>query len=79
MSTSERMISKPRLGLPTQFELDRGGAQSEVSGKIGMSGFLNQMVRFWPILPSPATSAGDRDRANLHSSGVWVREGKDHG
>jgi hypothetical protein len=46
MSTSERVTSDPRLGLPKRFELDRSGAQSEVSGKTGVSGFPKQMVQF---------------------------------
>jgi hypothetical protein len=45
--TSERMTSKPHLGSPARFELDRAGAQSEVSGKIEVFGFPNRIVRFW--------------------------------
>jgi hypothetical protein len=33
MSTSKRVTSESHLGSPTWFELDRFGAQSEVSGK----------------------------------------------
>jgi hypothetical protein len=33
---------------------------------------------FGRIQPSPTACAGDGDTANLHLSGVWVREGKDH-
>jgi hypothetical protein len=78
-SPSERMTSEPRLGLLARFELDRSGAQSEASRKIGVFGFLNQMVQFWQIQPSPVTRIDDGNKANLHPSGVWVREGKDRG
>jgi hypothetical protein len=73
------MTSEPRLGSPAWFKFDRAGVQSEVSRKIRVSDFPNQMVRFWQIQLSPATRADDRDRANLPPSDIWVREGKDHG
>jgi hypothetical protein len=38
----------------------------------GMSDF----GKFQPLL---AIRADDRDRAKLHPSSVWAREGKDHG
>jgi hypothetical protein len=76
--TSERMTSKPYLGLPARFELDRAGAQSEVSGKIEVSVFPNRMVRFWSIQPLPGPHSDDGDRANHHQSGIWARKGKDH-
>jgi hypothetical protein len=41
--------------------------------------FPNRMVRFWQIQSSPAARVDDGDRANLHPSGVWAREGKDRG
>jgi hypothetical protein len=37
------------------------------------------MVQFWQIQPSLAAHADNGDRANLHPSGVWEREVKDHG
>jgi hypothetical protein len=37
------------------------------------------MVWFGQIQSSPVARTGDRDRANLHPSGVWAREGKDRG
>jgi hypothetical protein len=67
---SERMANETRLGLQERFELDRSGAKSEVLGKIGVSGFPNQMVCFWQIQPSPAVRVGDGGRANLHPSGI---------
>jgi hypothetical protein len=70
MSTLERMTSESRLGSPTWFELDRSEAQSEVSEKTGVSGFLNWMVHFWHIQFSPVARTGDRDRTNLHPSGA---------
>jgi hypothetical protein len=73
------MTSEPCLGLRARFELDQAGAQSEVSRKTRISGFSNKMVQFWQIWPSPATHGDDGDRANLHPSGVWAREGKDCG
>jgi hypothetical protein len=39
-NTSERMTSEPCLGSPSWFELDRAGAQLEVSGKTGVSEVL---------------------------------------
>jgi hypothetical protein len=37
------------------------------------------MVQFWQIQLSLAARADDEDRVNLHPSGIWMREGKDHG
>jgi hypothetical protein len=74
-----RMTSEPHLGSPTRFELDRARAQSEVLGKTRVSSFLNRMVRFWQMQPLLAVHPNDGDRANLHPSGIWEREGKDHG
>jgi hypothetical protein len=79
MSTLERMTSEPHPGSPAWFELDRSGAQSEVSGKIRVSGFSNRIIQFWQIQPSSVVRAGNEDRVNLHPSGVWAREGEDHG
>jgi hypothetical protein len=73
------MTSEPRLGSPTHFELDRVGAQSEASGKIRVSGFLNWIVQFLWIQPLPVSRTNDGDRDNLPHSGIWVREGKDRG
>jgi hypothetical protein len=78
-NTSERVPCEPRHGSPIQFELDRSGAWSEVSRKIRVSDFPNWMVQFWQIQPLPTACIGDRDRANLHPSGIWAREGKDRG
>jgi hypothetical protein len=44
MSSSERMTSKSRLGLPARFELDQFEMQSKISGKIKVSSFSNWMV-----------------------------------
>jgi hypothetical protein len=77
-STLERMTSESCLGSPTQFELHWSRAQSEVLGKTEVSNFSNRMVRFWLIQPSPVARVSDGDRANLHPSGIWAREGKDH-
>jgi hypothetical protein len=73
------VTNEPRLGSPIRFELDQSGAQSEALEKIGVSDLTNQMVRFWQIQSSPAAHADDGDMANHHPSGIWAREGKDHG
>jgi hypothetical protein len=78
-STSESVTSEPYLGLPARFEIDRAGAQSEVLVKTGVSDLSNRIVRFWQIQPSPVAHVNDKDRTNLHLSGVWAREGKDRG
>jgi hypothetical protein len=70
------MTREPHLGSPVRFELDRAGAQFEVSGKTGVSGFPNRMVRFWQIQPSLMACNDDGDRANLHPNGVCATEGK---
>jgi hypothetical protein len=65
-SPSERMANDPHIGSPVRFELHRSGAQSRVLAKIGVSGFLNRMVRFCQIQPSPTACTNDGDMANLH-------------
>jgi hypothetical protein len=73
------MTSEPHLESPARFELDQPGGQPKVSGKTRVSDFVNRIVQFLQIQPSPTARVDDGDRANLHPSDVWVREGKDHG
>jgi hypothetical protein len=71
------MTSEPRLGSPAQFELDRSGAQSKISGKIGVSGFPNRMVRFvrfslhrWRV---PAMEIGSTSSQAAYRRGkAWI-------
>jgi hypothetical protein len=73
------MTREPCLGLPARFDLDRAEAQSEVSGKTGVSDFPNRMVWFWQIQLSSTVRTDDKDMTNLYPSGIWMREGKDRG
>jgi hypothetical protein len=65
------VTSEPRLDSPVWFEIDRAGAHSEVLWKTGVSGFGRFDLQ--------RRRAGDEDRANVHISDVWEREGKDRG